>query len=221
MSTEKSKDLVKLEPINKTKLDKFLTLLSTPPKKTEVSTNPRANNAKYVAIGTVEGKLDKIFSGLWQTKNFNTRVVANEIVGEIDLGIFHPVAKIWLWRTGAGAVPIQQTKGSSVTDGLATKIKNTLTKDYPHLKAECIKNAAKSFGPTFGRDLNRKNDDLYVPITEEAEEMVKSASQEQIDACNSNEELFTLWKANPGWENNSLITSAYWKRVTELQREAK
>jgi hypothetical protein len=35
------------------------------------------------------------------------------------------------------------------------KIKNTLVKDFPHLKAECIKNAAKSLGKYFGRDLNR------------------------------------------------------------------
>ena len=33
--------------------------------------------------------------------------------------------------------------------------------DYPHLKADCFRNACLSLGKTFGRDLNRKFIDTY------------------------------------------------------------
>src|SRR5690606_28308558 len=107
----------------------------------------------YLPIEKVEEKLNYYFNGLWETRNFKYQVVVNEIVGDIELRVFHPVAGIWLTRSGAGAVMIQQTKGSNITD-IGSKIKNTLVKDMGHLKAECIKNAAKSLGVAFGSNLN-------------------------------------------------------------------
>jgi hypothetical protein len=41
-----------------------------------------------------------------------------------------------------------------------------LVKDFPHLKAECLKNAAKSLGPLFGRNLNRNQEDEVVYLTD-------------------------------------------------------
>jgi hypothetical protein len=38
---------------------------------------------------------------------------------------------------------------------------NALDLAFPKLKTECIKNAALSLGKLFGRDLNRKNADVY------------------------------------------------------------
>jgi hypothetical protein len=85
-----------------------------------------------------------------------------------------------LEKYGAGSVVIQQDAWLRDDEGrfvlnernekqkhkpklsdVDAKITNTLVKDYPHLKAECIKNAAKSFGKWFGRDLNRNDVDHY------------------------------------------------------------
>lgn len=140
--------------------DKQFARLSLKPKAKEIKINEQARGAKYIPIGVVEGKLDDIYGGLWQTKNFRYQVVVNEIIGSIELHVFIE-DKGWLVREGCGSVPIQMSKGSGVTQ-VEQKIKNTLVKDFPHLKSECIKNAAKGLGITFGRDLNRKQDAVYV-----------------------------------------------------------
>ena len=143
-------------------IEKFQMMLNQHPGKSEVKVNKMANNSEYVPIDIIEGLLDGLYNGLWQTENFRTSNIANEIVGSIDLKVFHPVAKEWLTRTGAASVMVQIAKDMPLA--LENKIKNTLTKDYPHLKAECIKNAAKSLGVRFGRNLNRgqENDFMYL-----------------------------------------------------------
>lgn len=153
MNNEKT-DLARLQNVSK--------MLNKQPKKDSVKANPYANNSKYIPISFVEMSLDESFFGLWQTRNFTSQVVVNEIIGEIELGVFHPVAKEWIWRTGVASTPIQVSAGQQLTP--ENKIKNTLVKDYPHMKAECIKNAARSLGKLFGRDLNRKFEDQYTPM---------------------------------------------------------
>jgi len=129
----------------------------------EIKINKFAKNAKYIPISHIEMKLDEYFFGMWQTVNFRTQVIVNEIVGSIDLQVKHPVTGEWLTRTGAGAVPIQMSSGSGVLS-VEQKIHNTLVKDYPHLKAMCLLNASKSLGKLFGRDLNREFEDEYQPL---------------------------------------------------------
>lgn len=145
-------------------IERFQQLLNQHPNKADVKQNQMAKNAEYVPINVIERTLDELYSGLWQTAGFTTQVVANEIVGSIELRVFHPVAKEWLTRIGAASVLIQTASGQPVT--LENKIKNTLTKDFPHLKAECIKNAAKSLGVVFGRNLNRGKDDEFMYLSE-------------------------------------------------------
>jgi hypothetical protein len=124
--------------------------------------------ADYLPISVIQNRLDEVYNGLWSAENFNSRTVANEIVGSLDLKVFHPIAKIWISRPGAAAVMIQMKSTTNGGDGditnIRNKITNTLVKDYPHLLSECIKNAAKSLGLTFGRDLNRKYTDSYFPF---------------------------------------------------------
>jgi hypothetical protein len=64
--------------------------LNKQPSKTQVKINEQARGAKYLPIGVVEAKLDEIYSGLWQTRNFRTQVIVNEVVGEIELHVFIP-----------------------------------------------------------------------------------------------------------------------------------
>ena len=140
----------------------MLSKLNQSPDNSIIKVNKHAQNAKYVPISYLEMKLDEMFYGMWRTRNFNTKVIANEIVGEITLEVFHPQNLMWLERIGAGAVMIQFSKDSDIRD-IGNKIKNTLSKDYPHLKAECFRNACLSLGKAFGRDLNREFTTEYMP----------------------------------------------------------
>lgn len=144
-------------------LEGFMARLQTPPNQDEVRTNQHAGNSLYLPISFIEMTLDELFFGLWETKDFKWQVIANEIVGSISLRVFHPTAGIWIERTGASATMIRQTKGAQLTD-VSAKIHNALEMDLPHLKADCIANAAKSLGKVFGRDLNRKFSDVWRPI---------------------------------------------------------
>lgn len=151
-------------------------ILNAKPNQKVIKVNTFANNSKFIPIGEIEMQLDEIFCGLWQTKNFQYSVVANEIVCSVELHVWHPIIKQWIVRTGTGAAMIQQegwkkdeagnyitsngkkVKFSPPPTAVEYKIKNTLVKDFPHAKAEAVKNAAKSFGKFFGRDLNRGDD---------------------------------------------------------------
>lgn len=124
------------------------------PKGEAVKLNRMANNTPYLPISHIENLLDKYFFGMWSTDNFKWQNVANELVGSIDLRVKHPLSGEILVRTGVGAVQIRVDRDSG------KKITNALVADVPHLKAECIKNAAKSLGKVFGRDLGRKNEDV-------------------------------------------------------------
>lgn len=146
-------------------LENFLRSLYKQPEPSQVKVNEKADNSLYLPISIVETTLDEVYHGLWSTRNFTTRVIANELVGEIELMVFHPVAKVWLTRIGAAAQPIMFHAKSDISV-LSNKIKNALVRDYPHLKAQAVKNAALSLGVIFGRDLNREHTDTYVPSME-------------------------------------------------------
>jgi len=152
------------------KIQNFQKLLHKEPTAEDIKINKQANNSKYIPISFLEMKLDEMFFGLWSTKNFISSTVANELIGSLELWYFHPTARTWLCRIGAGAVMVQYKKDSDIMD-LANKIKNTLSKDYPHLKAECFRNACLSIGKIFGRDLNREFEDQYNPVIKETKKI--------------------------------------------------
>jgi hypothetical protein len=169
--------------------------LQREPRPEELQKNKFANDSLYLPISFLEMTLDEIFFGLWQTRNFTTRTIANEVVGEIELWVFHPTAKTWMCRIGAGAVQVQMVSkekgGSGDIGDISQKIVNTLTKDYPHLKAECFRNACLSLGKTFGRDLNRKFDDQYSPIIKE----VKAETDEEQKKHEEKQRILDLSKS--------------------------
>lgn len=136
-------------------IQEFQKKLNEQPPADKIAINKMAKNSKYLPIDYIESLLDSQYVGLWKTSGFKTQVIANEIVGEIQLEVFHPEARMWISRTGAAGTLIKQHRDAPITD-ISKKIKNTLVTDYPHLKAECIKNAAKSLGKAFGRSLNRE-----------------------------------------------------------------
>ena len=183
-------------------------------------TNKFANNTKYVPISHIQTLLDTLFFGLWQTKNFNYKVIANELVGSIDLWVYHPVLKDWLVRTGVAATQIRQNKGADLTD-IGAKIKNALEMDAAHLYADCVKSAAKTLGPAFGRDLNRDFTDNYKAILSnyvESQSYDISKVSKEVDACNNTLELLALMDSNPYFAQDAELCAIFEERKNELQR---
>jgi enoyl reductase-like protein len=179
-------DETAIETIRK-KAEAFNKMLHAEPDSKIIRTNEFANNSRYVPISWLEMKLDEMFFGCWETKNFQTKVIANEIAGELELRVMHPSYLTWITRVGAAAVMIQYEAEYEMVEGkkkkmktditdISKKITNTLTKDYPHLKAECFRNACLSLGKSFGRDLNREFDAQYTPIL-----LTKEKKKEEIN----------------------------------------
>jgi hypothetical protein len=116
-----------------------------------------------------------MFFGHWRTENFKWERMANEVVGSLDLVVIHPITGYELRRSGAGAIvimvdkvpsqyaadPIERNRWALNADN---KKPNALDLAFPKLKTECLKNAAVSFGKLLGRDLNRRNVDVYKPF---------------------------------------------------------
>jgi len=182
-------------------LQELLYTLQEEPKPEEV----KAQDGRiYVPIGFIEAKLDRIFHGLWKTENVQTNVIGNEVCMTLELHVFFYPMNQWVVRTGAGAAMIQQRgdwdavnkkKVPARPSDVDAKISNTLAKDYPHAKAEALKNAARSLGRTFGRDLNRdfdkKVDGLISPAAGIDE---KKRVSGMIEQAQSIQELGEVWE---------------------------
>jgi hypothetical protein len=163
-----SEDIIKYETRS---LENFQRLLNQYPPRDEIKVNRQANNYKYIPIGRVERVLDELYGGLWKVEKFRTEVIANEIIGIVELSVFHPVAKVWLTRTGSAAVMIQTRSGKPPT--VDNKIINTLGKDFPSLLSRCVANAARSLGVRFGRGLNHDYDDEFSYLSEQVDELTQ------------------------------------------------
>lgn len=172
----------------------YLSKLGQQPKKEEIQVNKQANNSQFLPIQTIEAQLDYFYNGLWSIENFTWQVVANEIVGKIDLVVMHP-SGMQIRRTGAAAVQIQLKSKDKGGSGDITEIRdkyiNTLTKDFPHLKSECLKNAAKSLGQIFGRNLNRGYEDGLGEMDSQTQIL------KDLEDCQSMTDLKLVWASVP------------------------
>lgn len=182
-------------------MESFLAMLNEAPDPKEIKVNKAAGGSKYLPISFVQMKLDELFLGLWETEDYRYTVVANEIVGNIVLKVYHPIAKVWLRRTGSAAVMIMQKSGAEVMD-ISSKIKNTLAKDFPHLEAACLTSAARKLGKCFGRDVNRKEEDNYSTFytdIAESDEVLKTIDWTKVTDL---AKLTATWKAYPDLHAN-------------------
>lgn len=162
-----------------------------------IKVNKMAGNYRYLPIGFLENEMDRLFMKLWQTKNFRWQVVANEIIGTIEIHYYHPVLRQWLCREGSASVMIQMKSEKNGGDGDITNVKNkitnTLEKDFPHLKADCFRNGVKSLGRRFGRDMNRED---RVVIMESASKLFDDATAlRKLNALMDNENINALMKS--------------------------
>ena len=148
------------------KMQNFVHRLNKEPDPTEIDKTPDGK-ANSIPISFIEMTLDEYFFGLWDTNNFQYSVIANEVVGSIELTVLNPVTGTKIKRVGAAAIQIMVDKrpdgvsASEWANNPMNKKPNALDMGFPKLKAECVKNAAQSLGKLFGRDINRKKADQF------------------------------------------------------------
>ena len=185
--------------INIQNREQFLKSLDEAPKKID-----KAQGHETVPISTLEATLDEVYMGIWKTDNFRHQVIANEIVGTLDLHVFDPTIKAWITRSGNASVMIRQAAGSSLTD-IGAKIKNGLVMDFPKLSSMCLKAAAKTLGKKFGRDLNRKWEDSYEDVYTQQIELggVMDELKEKLSMATTTADLVQIWNEYPDLHNNN------------------
>ena len=161
-----------LNPETMGQLQKFTQRLNAEPDPLSVEQTPD-RKASTVVISHIETTLDELFFGQWRTEGFKWSPVANEIQGSLELVCIHPVTGFEIRRTGAASIVIMVDRAPENLAGQernqwalnpSNKKPNALDMAFPKLKSECLKNAAQSLGKVFGRDLNRKNKDVYKPF---------------------------------------------------------
>lgn len=151
-----------MNDIDKILLQDFTARLNREPNPAEFEQTPDGR-AKYLPISFLEMTLDEVFLGQWELTDVHFQQIFNEVVGTGILTVVHPVTGTSIRRAGFGAVVITQDKDAAIADFNLTKKKNALDLTFPKLKAEILKNAASSLGKIFGRDINRKQRDVYKP----------------------------------------------------------
>lgn len=170
-------------------LQDFLRRLNSEPEVSELD-RTADGKAKTLPISFVEMTLDELYLGIWGTRNYTTKLISNEVVGEIELWVFHPILHVEITRTGAAGIIIQMDKAPENLTGQeknnwaldpSNKKPNALDLGYPKLKAECVKNAAQSLGKVFGRDLNRKKNDKFNPAYKELSDAGFKALLERVE----------------------------------------
>lgn len=133
-------------------------LLNCPPKPQWVRQNKFANNSNYLPIGIVEYLLTSIYLK-WRVEIKSTQVIANSVCVTIRLYVLDPISGEWDWQDGIGASPIQTEKGAAATD--FTKVNTAAVQmAAPAAESYAFKDAAEKFGKLFGKDLNRKDENL-------------------------------------------------------------
>jgi len=191
-------------------LQDFQAKLNKEPDPREFDKTPDGR-ADYLPISFVEMTLDELFLGLWSTENFKWSAITNEVQGSLELVVIHPITRTQIRRVGAASIIImvdslsdeQKNKMSKQDRNLfalnpENKKPNALDLAFPKLKAECLSNAAKSFGKIFGRDINRKNKDVFKPPLKPISDKALLAAIERVEAG----ELAVI----PLAENNFILT---------------
>lgn len=183
-------------------LQDFQSKLNREPEVSELERTPDGK-AKTIPISFIEMTLDELYLGQWGTRNFTSKIILNEVCGELELYVIHPITGLEMVRVGAAGIIIQVDKAPDNITGQArnewalnpsNKKSNALDLAYPKLKAECVKNAAQSLGKIFGRDLNRKKADVFQPVYKTLTDKGFKALLDRVEAGDFN--ALTLAKSN-------------------------
>lgn len=136
-------------------LKTYKQVLSTKPPK-EIVKYHEYGKFNYLPITAVERLLDGLFQG-WSVEILREGTVINGFYVVVRLKARIPDSEAFLIADGIGASEFNTTKGSAPTD-FSKIMPGAIVTAVPKAKAEAVKNAAKSFGEIFGRNLTRKDD---------------------------------------------------------------
>lgn len=147
-----------LEGYQKTKVAYKQLLAINPPE--AVVKRHKFGNFDYLPITAVERLLDGLFDG-WSVEILREGTAVNGFYVVVRLKAkipgTHPRGDEYLVSDGIGFAEFQTMKGAAPTD--FTQLSQAAgVMAVPKARAEAIKNAAKSFGNLFGRNLNRNDD---------------------------------------------------------------
>jgi len=153
------------------KIEKFNgKILNKKPLPSRIKKNPYANNALYISISDVEMDMDKVFFGQWSCRMVGQpQILGNSVVVSVEVEFLHPVSGNWLVRVGTGAQDVQ-------TDANGRAKAKALIKAVPAAKSTAFKNACKSIGKLFGRDLNRTDEAQFAETAEAISNIVNPAN---------------------------------------------
>lgn len=116
----------------------------------------------YLPITAIERLLDGLFDW-WTVEILREGSVVNGFYVVVRLKAKIPQSDKILQSDGIGFAEFQTKKDAAPTD--FTQLMNSAgVLAVPRAKAEAIKNAAKSFGNLFGRNLTRKDDNVDAEI---------------------------------------------------------
>lgn len=174
-------------------MQSFAAKLNKEPDTNELDKTPDGK-AKTLPISFVEMTLDELFFGQWELSDVTYQQIFNEVVGTGILTVWHPISGRPIRRAGFASVVITQDKDAQIADFQSTKKKNALDLSFPKLNAEILKNAAKSLGKIFGRDINRRQVDIFKPVLKPLSDEALSAAITRIE--NGDNTTLALCEAN-------------------------
>ena len=168
-------ELVKIPKIGDLYSNKELTLknsamaqlLNNEPAKHWIKEHP-TTHLKYIPIEIVEFLLTRIF-GKWRVEVKSSVIVANSIQVIVRLWYIDPISGEWDWQDGIGAAPLQTDKGAGAIEFDKLKASSVMMA-APSAESFAIKDAAEKLGKLFGKDLNRKDAQVYDTISKQAAE---------------------------------------------------
>ncbi len=174
-----------------------------PPESSIVQTLDK--KALTIAISHVQTTLDEYFFGLWDTKNFRWQSHGDKIMGCLDLVVINPVTGMPITRQGGAAVKITKDPVPDIMNtstDIKTEEDDELELGFPALISLCTKNAAKSLGKMFGRDLNRTITDNFQGLLKQNQKADPNAEiteeiRAQIEEQTEKEELENIYANNP------------------------
>ncbi len=116
--------------------------------------------------------MDLLFFGQWACKLVGQpQILGNSCVVSVEVSFLHPTTGNWLTRAGTGAQDVQ-------CDSNGRALGKALIKAVPSAKSIAFKNACKSIGKKFGRDLNRQDEASFMKTADIISNIVNPANDE-------------------------------------------
>lgn len=200
-------------------IEAFTKILNAEPPKESIKPTPDGR-AFTMPISFVEAKLDEVYLRQWGTEDIHIQQLGNEVMIWLTLWVIDPQTKQRITRAGFSAIQITVDKvpdGVSGADrnawalNMQNKKPNALYLAFPKGKELAIKNAAKSLGIIFGRNLNRKHDDepgdFYQNIADDLSIMTDAIKA--VHSCREKHEFNNVWNAYPDLHGNEKFQKEY------------